>query len=148
MENRRLGHKNVDPTYEDAGLFQTATCHVQATLIPVMRKNNRGDLIINGILNDGKEIAVTFAGRRAREAAAVVARLNALRDQQTTFSNVRKSQLPIHIEGTWRPHFSTDEDGFATRTYHLIAAKWSLVSTNGKSAQYGQPPAHSKATTI
>lgn len=148
MENRRLKSKNTDPIYEDAGLFQGSTCVVDVKLIPVMQRNNRGDLVIKGLLPNDKEIAVTFAGRRVREAATVVARLNALRDQQTTYSNVRNSQLPMQIEGTWRPQFVMDENGFETRTFHLIAAKWSVVSASGMPAAFGQPPMHLQATAI
>ena len=148
MENRRLKSTKVSPEYEDAGLFPTAVCNVDVTLIPVVRQNNRGDTIIKGILDGGKEIAVTFAGRRARDAAAVVARLNSLRDQQSNYSNVRKSQLPMQIEGTWRPHFEEDDSGFETRTYHLMAAKWTIMTANGAPAAYGQSPSHWQTTAI
>jgi len=148
MQNRRIQPATADPTYEDSGLFQAATCKVEVMLIPVIHKNNRGDLIIKGIMENDKEIAVTFAGRRAREAAPVVARLNALRDQKSTYANVRKIQLPMQIEGSWRPQFVTDENGFETRTFHLIAAKWAIPSATGAPSSFGQSPAHLQATTV
>lgn len=148
MQNRRLKPKNIDPSYEDTGLFQGTLCQVEVTLIPIMRKNNRGDLVIKGIIKNDKEIAVTFAGRRARQAAEVVAKLNALRDQKSTYANIKHSQLPIVVEGTWRPQFVTDEDGFEVRTYHLIAAKWSLATGSGAPAAYGQAPAHMQVSAI
>lgn len=149
MQNRRIKPKNVDPSYEDTGLFQGALCSVELALIPIMRKNNRGDLVIKGILKSGKEIAVTFAGRRAHQAAQVVARLNTLRDQRSTYSNLRDSQLPIQIEGTWRPQFVTDANGFETRTFHLIAAKWSMATQPGlPPAAFGQAPTHMQVGAI
>lgn len=148
MENRRLETPKVSPQYEDAGLFQNAVCNVDVTLFPVIHQNNRGDMIIKGTLGSGQEIAVTFAGRRAQEAASIVARLNKLRDQQSIYSDVRKSQLPMQIEGTWRPQFVEDDSGFATRTYHLMAAKWTTTTASGEPTAFGQSPAHWQTTAV
>lgn len=148
MENRRLETPKVSPQYEDAGLFQNAVCNVVVTLIPVINENNRGDMIIKGFLSSGQEIAVAFAGRRIKEAAPIIEQLNELRDQQSTYSDVRKSQLPMQIEGTWRPQFVEDDSGFANRTYHLLAAKWTVMSESGEPNAFGQSPAHWQTTAV
>lgn len=147
MQVRRKS-KKVSPQYEDAGLFQNTVCHVDVELIPVMRKNNRDDVIITGLVKGDLEIAVTFAGRRATEAAAIIARLEALRDGQKHMADVKKSRLPMKIEGAWRPQFVADDSGFETRTFHLIAAKWTVQGEKGKPVEYGQPPAYAQPPTF
>lgn len=140
--------KKISPQYEDAGLFQNTVCNVDVELIPVMRKNNREDLIITGLVKGDLEIAVTFAGRRVAEAAPIIAQLEALRDGQDHVADVKKSRLPLKIEGAWRPQFVADGSGFETRTFHLIAAKWTVLNDNGSPREYGQPPAHVQPPTF
>jgi hypothetical protein len=141
MEIRR-NSKKVSPQYEDAGLFQNTVCNVEVDLIPVMRKNNRGDLIVTGLVKGDLEIAVSFAGRRVLEAAPIIASLNALLDGQKHIADVKKSRLPLKIEGAWRPQFVANESGFETRTFHLLAAKWTVLTDPESAVEYGQPPAH------
>jgi hypothetical protein len=147
MEIRRKS-REVSPQYEDAGLFQNTVCHVDVELIPVMRKNNRQDLIVTGLVKGDLKIAVTFAGRRAVKAAPIVTRLNALLDAQDHIANVMKSRLPLRIEGAWRPQFIRDGNGFETRTFHLIAAKWRILNDKKGAVEYGQAPAHIQSTSL
>lgn len=147
MENRQTP-MTVSPQIEDAGLFQNTVCHIDVDLIPVMRKNNRDDLIVTGLVKGDLEIAVTFAGRRSDETAPIIARLTALLDAQEHVADVRKSRLPMRIEGAWRPQFTADGNGFETRTFQLIAARWSVLDGKGSSVEYGQPPAHIQKTTL
>lgn len=148
MENRRRKYTKVSPQYEDAGLFQNATCNLEVSLIPIVRQNHRGDLIITGLVKNDLEIAVTFAGRRALEAAPIVASLQAMRDAQKHVTDVMKSRLPLQIEGTWRPQFVAHDSGFETRTFHFLAAKWSVIDQKGKAVAYGQPPIHLQPTSL
>jgi hypothetical protein len=143
MQTRRTSTK-VSPQYEDTGLFQNPVCRVDVDLSPAMRKNNRGDLIITGLVKGDLEIAVTFAGRRVREVAPVITMLEALLDGQKHVADVKKSRVPLEIEGAWRPQFVADDSGFETRTFHLIAAKWTVMDGKGSPVEYGQPPAHAQ----
>jgi hypothetical protein len=147
MLTRRTS-KEVSPQYDDAGLFQNTVCNVDVDLIPVIRKNNRGDLIITGLVKGDLEIAVTFAGRRVREVAPVITMLEALRDGQKHVADVKKSRVRLKIEGAWRPQFVANDSGFETRTFHLIAAKWTVIDGKGSPVEYGLPPAHAQPQTI
>ena len=147
MEIRRK-LENVSPQYEDAGLFQNTVCFVEVELIPVMRKNNRGDLIVTGLVKGDLEIAVTFAGRRVKEAEPIITSLNALLEGQAHLADVKKSRLPLKIEGAWRPQFVSDDSGFEKRTFHLIVAKWAVMTSDGPPREYGQPPAHTQPTAV
>lgn len=147
MEIRRK-IENITPQYEDAGLFQNTVCQVELELVPVMRKNNRGDLIVMGLVKGDIEIAVTFAGRRVKDAGSIITSLNALLKKKDRPADVRKSRIPLKTEGAWRPQFVSDESGFEKRTFHLIVAKWAVMTTNGPPREYGQPPAHIQPTAV
>lgn len=144
----RQNPTEVSHQHEDAGLFQNTVCQVEIDLIPVMHKNNRGDLIVTGLIKGDLEIAVTFAGRRSVEAAPIIARLNALQEKQDHTADVRKSRLRLQVEGAWRPQFTADDTGFETRTFHFIAAKWLILEDTGSSIEYGQAPTHTQKTTL
>jgi hypothetical protein len=145
MEIRRK-LENVTPQYEDAGLFQNTVCRVELELVPIMHKNNRGDLIVMGLVKGDLEIAATFAGRRVTDAASIIESLNELLKKKDHLADVRKSRLPLRIDGAWRPQFVSDGSGFEKRTFHLIVAKWAVMTANGPPREYGHPPAHMQPT--
>ena len=118
MEIRRK-LENVTPQYEDAGLFQNTVCRVELELAPIMHKNNRGDLIVMGLVKGDLEIAATFAGRRVTDAASIIESLNELLKKKDHLADVRKSRLPLRIDGAWRPQFVSDGSGFEKRRFEL-----------------------------
>lgn len=144
---RKPAHK-IDDTYEDTGLFKNGICQVMIELIPLMHRNERGDLIVRGFVDRKTEIDIFFAGRRVFEVGPLVkhlrsmletARLAAIStgDKQPKIEHVR---LPVRIEGAWRRSTQRDDSGWETSTYQFVAARWSLLDVNGNTVSYGYPP--------
>jgi hypothetical protein len=138
----------IGDTYEDAGLFKTGICQVMIELIPLMHRNERGDLIVRGFIDRKTEIDIFFAGRRVFEVGPLVKHLRSMLEtarqaatsageKQPKIENVR---LPVRIEGAWRRSTQRDESGWETGTYQFVAARWSLLDVNGNTVSYGYPP--------
>lgn len=98
-------------------------------LTPQVSRNKRGDVLVRSFADNGTEIIVVFAGRRAKLFKPMEMRL------QQMVKNARKSgngsdaddvRLPVRVEGAWRSKFLRDEAGWETRQYHLMAAKWAI----------------------
>ena len=146
-QNRRPAHE-VTPASEDAGLFQNAISSLVVELVPQMRRNDRGDLIIRGFVNSKYDVDVFFAGRRARDAAPIERRLKTMLSrarsaakaegiQETDTDRIR---WPIRAEGAWRRRVQRDEWGWETGTYHLVVSRWSYVDEDGMTTVCGAPP--------
>lgn len=112
-----------------------------------MNYNRRKDIVVKGYIKDGRQIDVLFAGRRANDAAAIVKLLQALqsklrqpgfqkRMEKAKFSAIR---LPVQVEGAWRPQHTIEKDGFQSRRFQLIAARWNLSTGKGRIFHYGKP---------
>ena len=150
MQDRRKHFSVITPAYEDSGLFKSNLRQVLVELVPQTSRNARQDLVIRGFFGNQKEVAVTFAGRRMKDALPLETHLKtmwknavhtaSLRSQERpTFEDVR---FPVMIEGVWRPRFQRDITGWETRSYQLIAARWAVVDKIGQSFSYGEPPAN------
>lgn len=154
MKQKRMNPADITPAYEDAGLFANGTCDVVVHLIPIIRRNGRRDIIVTGMVGENREVSVNFAGRRKEAATPIVAHLETIRNQTRYRAAERglaapplnEMRVPVRVEGTWRKHVTADADGWETRQYELMAARWSIADNSGASYQYGEPPAHKTAS--
>ncbi|NSY38946.1 hypothetical protein [Leisingera sp. ANG59] len=149
MTNRRRPPVQVTPLIEDAGLFKREVRDVPVDLVPVFSRNNRGDLVVKGIVRPAAEIEVIFAGRRLREAASLVERMRKLRMQgaraalngHEAMNQISQLRLPVQVRGTWRFRFQPDPSGWEVKNYQLIAAQWAFADEEGVTVLAGWPPA-------
>ncbi|AHC99729.1 hypothetical protein [Leisingera methylohalidivorans] len=149
MTNRRRKATQVTPQIEDAGLFKSEVRNVPVQLVPVVTGNNRGDLVVKGIVSPGSEIEVVFAGRRKREAAGLIEQMKKLRAQgvrsamngDEAMSYPRNLRLPVQVRGTWRLRFERDASGWEVKSYQLLAAQWAFAGAEGDTVLSGWPPA-------
>jgi len=147
MQNRRAPATAITPGKEDAGLFKKGVVPFDFELVPHKARSSRGDLVIKGFFQKDTQIDVIFAGRRAMETAPLELCLerafsNAVRmamrtQSQTNIDNIR---FPVHVEGTWRPHFLRDMSGWETRSYQFLVAQWSFTDETGKKVEFGELP--------
>ena len=124
---------------EDAALFPDGVVQVRVALTPQAGENRRGDWIVAGVLADGSEIEVVFAGRRGK--ATVGLRRELVMMWRNVVSQAQASKrpapnpssvlLPIMLEGGWRVLFKRETDGCETRKYQLMAARWTYVLEGG-----------------
>lgn len=149
MPKVRLHPSQITPKYEDAGLFKDEVCQINVELCPIIQRNGRQDLLVTGYTKGSLSICVLFAGRRLTDAAPLVASLKSLRDASLMRARKRgvpaplnpSLRMPVQIEGAWRKRIITDNDGFAQRSYQLIAARWTVVDQSGQTINFGSPPA-------
>lgn len=148
MTNRRRPASQITPQIEDAGLFKREVRDVPVELVPVFSRNNRRDLVVKGIVRPGTEIEVVFAGRRLREAAALVERMKKLRAQgvraamtgHDAMLRIQQLRLPVQVRGTWRLRFEPDTSGWEVKSYQLLAAQWAFTDLDGSTVVCGWPP--------
>jgi hypothetical protein len=148
MQNRRRAPHEITPQSEDRGLFKRDVGQFGVTLVPHIKRSSRGDLVVRGYLNDKQEIFVVFAGRRAKNAAAIEARIKAMfaRAKQaaakagTRPPEINDIRLPIRVEGAWRSRFQRDISGWDHRSYQLLAARWAFSDADGVTNLGGRPP--------
>ena len=140
--------QDVTPAYEDAGLFKTAICQQMLELMPQMRRNDRGDLIIRAFVDRKIEIDVFIAGRRAADVGPLENQLklmmNHARKQALETGaappDVTKIRLPVRVEGAWRRTLQRDDSGWETGSYHFVVARWSLLDAEGNTVSFGEAP--------
>lgn len=145
----RKSTTEVTAAYEDAGLFKTAICDLMIELIPLMRHNDRQDLIVRGFVDRKTEVDIFFAGRRAAEVGPLEAQLKALMTHARKLASeagarppqVEKIRLPVRVEGAWRRSLKRDDSGWETGTYHFVVARWSLLDKAGNTVSFGETPA-------
>lgn len=150
MNYQRKPAHEVTPDYEDAGLFKTEICQLMVELIPQMRQNDRNDTIVRGFIDRKTEIDVFFAGRRAAAVGPLAAQLRALMKSTRAKAAaeglkvppIENIRLPVRVEGAWRRRKIRDENGWETGTYHLVAARWSLLDKDGQVLSFGEPRAN------
>ncbi|MEM6372489.1 MAG: hypothetical protein AAF727_06890 [Pseudomonadota bacterium] len=151
MPHRRRPAHLITPVYEDNGLFKSPVKRVTVGLVPQMSRNNRQDLMVRGFVDPGIEISVVFAGRRARKAEHLEAHLRQLlyhaKAHAVTWDQAAldRTVLPVRVEGAWRPRFRRDTEGWETRYYHLIAARWALIDDTGMTHLFGEGPVRGAA---
>ncbi|NRB16560.1 MAG: hypothetical protein HRU33_02990 [Rhodobacteraceae bacterium] len=147
MQNRRAPATAITPVKEDSGLFKKGVVPFDFELVPHKARSSRGDLVIKGFFQKETQIDVIFAGRRAMETAPLELCLerafsNAIRDaaRKQTQTNIDNIRFPIHVEGSWRPHFLRDMSGWETRSYQFLVAEWSFADETGTKVVFGELP--------
>ena len=134
-------------TDEDADLFPSGVVKVRMALSPRAGENRRGDWVVAGVLSDGTEVQVVFAGRRSKATQALRRELAMMwrkaiteaRAKNTPAPDASKVLLPIMLEGGWRALFRRGEDGWETRKYQLMAARWTYVLSDESVEVAGEP---------
>lgn len=147
MKDRRKDAREVTPQYEDSGIFKNPPKQLNVELVPKFGTNSRNDVMIKGFIDADTAVDVVFAGRRKAHVEDLVNRLRALwtranrnparADRPPEIDEVR---LPVRIEGSWRPRFERDDQGWQTRTHQLFAARWLITGEDGEIKTYGEVP--------
>lgn len=147
MDDRRKPAHQVTPDYEDSGIFRTPPTQLLVELVPKFGTNSRLDVMIKGFVQSDIPIDVVFPGRRKAHLEPLVQSLHALwtkanrkvgkNEQAPEIDEVR---LPVRIEGSWRPRFQRDDQGWQTRTHQLYAARWVIPHAGGEARTYGEAP--------
>ena len=147
MKDRRRPAHEVTPEYEDSGIFRNPPTHLLVELVPKFGKNSRLDLMVKGFVQSETPIDVVFPGRRKLHVEPLVQKLHALwtrANRQPGRSGrppeIDEVRLPVRIEGSWRPRFERDDQGWQTRTHQLFAARWMIAEGDGEVRTYGEPP--------
>lgn len=146
--DRRRNRGEITPQIEDAGLFKRELRDVPVELIPILSRNNRGDLVIKGIVKPNAEIEVLFAGRRLKDVGGLLERIKVMRAQglrtaksgHEAMLRIRRLRLPVRVRGNWRMRFETDESGWDLKSYQLLAAQWAFTDLKGFHVLCGSPP--------
>jgi hypothetical protein len=142
MMQQRRNPVDVTVDLEDAGLFQRKLLVVDIDLTPEYYWNSRQDLLFRGFLRN-REISVLFAGRRTAEARFLHGLItDVLKTRRIDRSNRNGQRVGCRtqIEGAWRTRFERDPTGWETKSYQLIAARWSLIDARGTVVQFGCLP--------
>lgn len=144
-DHRKPAHE-VTTRHEDSGLFKSRLVELSVDLAPLISQNARQDILIKGFVDGASAVDVVFAGRRRTKARALIARLQDLyaRTQRAAGPSADidadKIRLQVRIEGSWRPRFRRDDQGWETRAYQLYAARWLVIGHDGTPVTYGDPP--------
>ena len=145
MLDRRKPASEITPAYEDGGIFKNELVQLMVELVPLTAKNSRNDLIVKGFVDGNSAIEVVFPGRRKVQAKPVVALLQAKLTHARKVAartgarvDVDTLRYPARIEGSWRPRFKRDDNGWETRQFQLFAARWILKDLNGKAITFGE----------
>lgn len=153
VRQKRKPKSEITANTEDAGLFQGELSRLEFELIPQMRRNDRGDLLIRSFINKHLEVEVVFAGRRAEEVAPLEKKLRHMMSRaratrsRLTDQDIEAIRLPVKIEGTWTPVFHRDIQGQETRTYQFFAARWSFEGHDGFETS-GEPARNPSRNTM
>ena len=134
---------------EDRALFKTYGGPIAVSLVPQVHRTLTGDVLVRGYFDATTEIFLLIAGRRAREAKALEARLKGLHEGANgaavragkPLPSVNQIRLPLQVKGTWRQKFWREEDGSDVRTHQLVAARWAYKDRTGALVQFGMAPA-------
>lgn len=147
MQDRRKPSHEITPEYEDRGVFKSKPVEIVVELVPKFGRNSRLDIMIKGFVRSEIPIDVVFPGRRKMQAAPLVNRLHALwaRANRQGGKNNRPPEiddvrLPVRIEGSWRPRFARDDQGWQTRTHQLFASRWLIADDKGQIMSFGEYP--------
>ncbi|WP_306121175.1 hypothetical protein [Roseovarius sp. MMSF_3359] len=145
MFERRKPASEITPAYEDRGIFKNDIVQLIVNLVPLTAKNSRNDLIVKGFIEGNSAIEVVFPGRRTIQAKPIVALLQAkltharkVAEKAGTTVDVNTLRYPARIEGSWRPKFTRDDNGWETRQHQLFAARWVLKDLDGNAVTFGE----------
>jgi len=139
----------VTPAYEDAGLFKTPLVMVDVHLTPDVYRNHRHDVIVRSKGAGGLMFEVVFAGRRCVAAAALLTRLEAIKQKALADAQARKAPapdlqsivFPVNVEGVWRRRFAKDPGGWETCFHQMVASRWTVIGPSKTIVTFGAEPA-------
>ena len=145
MLERRKPPNEVTPAYEDGGIYKNGLVQLNVEFVPLSSHSSRHDLVIKAFVDGDSPIEVVFAGRRKIQAKPLMALL------QAKLAHARKAaakkgaaveidqvRYPARIEGSWRPRFRRDDQGWETRHHQLFPARWILKDQNGNPISFGE----------
>ncbi|KPA23291.1 hypothetical protein shim_04860 [Shimia sp. SK013] len=146
--NKRVGNPAlITPAYEDRGLYKKPPTELVVELIPKFGKNSRKDVIIKGMVQNGVEVDVIFAGRRKKQVDELVKLLGRKWDQanDAAHEGMKKPKrkdvrVPTRIQGSWRTRIVEDDEEWYARQYQLMVARWAFMSESGEFRSFGEPP--------
>ena len=144
VTDRRISFDLVTAQSEDRGLFRGLPVQIVVDLVADYTQNARKDLIIKGFVEGHRAIDVVFAGRRAAMAGPLMRRLRAVSAEAARRARTERRgfdpdavRLPVRVEGSWRPRFETDEQGWQRRHFQFFAARWMLADRDGTLKVFG-----------
>ncbi len=116
-------------------------------LITKFGKSSRNDIIIKGLVQNGVEVDVIFAGRRKKQADELVRLLRHRWDEATDvvhrgMKHPKREdvRIPVRIQGSWRTRIVEDDEEWYSREYQLLVARWAFMSEGGEFQSFGEPP--------
>ncbi|MDA5557281.1 hypothetical protein [Shimia sp. MMG029] len=147
MKKRISNPDDITPAYEDQGLFKKPSTELVINLIPKFGKNTRHDVIIKGLMENGVEVDVIFAGRRKHQAAELVT-LMKRKWEEANYSVVKGSpppkrksvRVPTRVQGSWRTRVIDDEQNLYCVEHQLLVARWAYHGSGGEFCSFGEPP--------
>lgn len=154
MKKRITNPALITPEYEDRGLFKKPPTELTVNLIPKFGRNSRHDVIIKGLVQNGVEVDVFFAGRRKKQAGELVKLLNRMWEDALYANRMRAKpperrdvRLPTRVQGSWRTRVVEDEEEWYSREYQLLVARWAFKAEDGEFRSFGEPPFSEKSLT-
>ena len=128
-------------------MFRLEPVQLTVELVPLIASTSRQDVLIKGYIGGEGPVDVVFAGRRARQVKPLLTMLQEkLRRARTAAekpdlaADSMKLRQPVRIEGSWRPRFSRDDQGWETRELQLLVARWMVLDKNGERVTFGESP--------
>lgn len=153
MKDRRRPAHEITPQIEDGGIFRRPPTNLVVELVPKFGMNAREDVMIKGFVGSNVPIDVVFPGRRKAYLEPLVQKLRTLwtvANRRTGKTDrppeVDEVRLAVRIEGSWRPRFQRDDQGWQTRTHQLFAARWMVAEGAGEVKTCGEAPIRSLVT--
>jgi hypothetical protein len=146
MRDFSIETRPTTPQEEDGALFASPLGQCQVVLIPSFRTSRQHEQVIHGFLQGNSEVEVLFSGRRRPLAEPLISRLSHMWEQAEARASRRapadphRVRLPVAVYGAWRARFTTDDDGWQTKRYQLIAAIWRMHDASGRPITRGSAP--------
>lgn len=116
-------------------------------LVPLIASTSRQDVMVKGYIGGEGPVDVVFAGRRARQVRPLLNMLQeklrwarAAAGKPGLVADSPEMRQTVRIEGSWRPRFSRDDQGWETRELQLLVARWMVLDRNGEPVTFGEAP--------
>lgn len=152
MDDRRNLAGQPAPDYEDRGLFKAPPIRVVVAVTPLTSSNRRGDIVVHGFvsgeISGERPVEILFAGRRKATARPLLARLDAMYRRAVQQARMSGDQPPpaqsirvtICAYGSWRIRGEKGADGWQSRKYQFVVARWALPTTASQPRLHGELP--------
>lgn len=113
-----------------AVFFVGQVVEVAVELKPLGGRNSRDDIIIKGFITGGWAIDLVFARRRKKPAQVLQMQIETTWSREYAAARMLEKwpvaqdvRYPVQLEGSWRPIFDWNEQGWETRKHQLYAAR-------------------------